>query len=313
MNEIEIIECYKIEKSIYKVGKIFNIKPHAVWRLLKKNDIKIDASSSCRKYEMDESFFDIIDSEIKAYALGLIYADGNLFKNNCSITLVEPDSYVLLRISQAIFKDRPLIHQNRQESGNTDCKVLMMSSPKFRKALLELGVTERKSLTCPFPNNQQVPEEFIFHFIRGYFDGDGTIYQRKDKRFGNGFIGSDLFCRDLTIKLNNYKILSHLEKDGKVSRVIIGDKLMMKKLYDLMYKNATIFLIRKKSLYEKMILETNWIKLQMPKYSKQVGVTFDKRRKKWYTNIKRNSRVKFLGSFDTEDEAIQARINYEKI
>lgn len=49
----------------------------------------------------------------------------------------------------------------------------------------------------------------------------------------------------------------------------------------------------------------------MAKYSKYVGVTFDKRRNKWIAQIKNNGKTKFLGQFDTEENAHQKRISAE--
>jgi len=45
--------------------------------------------------------------------------------------------------------------------------------------LLKLGLTPRKSLTIEFPKN--VPNQYLSHFIRGYFDGDGCVAIMKGK------------------------------------------------------------------------------------------------------------------------------------
>lgn len=41
--------------------------------------------------------------------------------------------------------------------------------------LIKQGCIPNKSLVLTFPNKHQVPENLINHFIRGYFDGDGSI------------------------------------------------------------------------------------------------------------------------------------------
>jgi hypothetical protein len=40
-------------------------------------------------------------------------------------------------------------------------------------SLMKLGITSRKSLKVEFPN---VPDKFLSHFIRGVFDGDGSVF-----------------------------------------------------------------------------------------------------------------------------------------
>ena len=39
--------------------------------------------------------------------------------------------------------------------------------------LFKLGITRNKSLKVKFPN---VPDKFLLHFIRGVFDGDGSVF-----------------------------------------------------------------------------------------------------------------------------------------
>ena len=43
--------------------------------------------------------------------------------------------------------------------------------------MIQNGLTTEKSLTLQFPNN--IPDEYLSHFIRGFFDGDGSITVRK--------------------------------------------------------------------------------------------------------------------------------------
>ena len=48
--------------------------------------------------------------------------------------------------------------------------------------LIKQGCIPNKSLVLTFPNKHQVPENLINHFIRGYFDGDGSInYEIREK------------------------------------------------------------------------------------------------------------------------------------
>jgi len=49
----------------------------------------------------------------------------------------------------------------------------------------------------------------------------------------------------------------------------------------------------------------------MAKYSKYTGVSFDKKKGKWFAAIKNNGKGKFLGYAETEDEAYQKRLAAE--
>lgn len=48
-------------------------------------------------------------------------------------------------------------------------------SKELSDDLTKLGCFQNKSLELKFPTNKQVPDKLIHHFMRGYFDGDGSI------------------------------------------------------------------------------------------------------------------------------------------
>jgi hypothetical protein len=84
------IRLNKEQKSIlvekYKTGNYtcvdlaieFGIADTTCANIIRKANIHVFNNQSVlqRKYALDESFFDIIDSEAKSYFLGLLFADG---------------------------------------------------------------------------------------------------------------------------------------------------------------------------------------------------------------------------------------------
>lgn len=50
------------------------------------------------------------------------------------------------------------------------------------KDISTLGAIKNKSLTLTFPSDDIVPKKFKRDFIRGYFDGDGCIWNGKRKK-----------------------------------------------------------------------------------------------------------------------------------
>jgi hypothetical protein len=77
------------------------------------------------------------------------------------------------------------------------------------KAITSFGISKRKSLTLEFPN---IPDEYFWHFVRGYFDGDGSICLVKGKPVVS-FVGSVSFVEGLSAaihrKLNISKKLDY--------------------------------------------------------------------------------------------------------
>ena len=69
-----------------------------VRRILKANNIEIRTQEMwLRKYDVNQNYFDIIDTQNKAYFLGFLYADGNVSKdnNNIQIALQARDLHIL--------------------------------------------------------------------------------------------------------------------------------------------------------------------------------------------------------------------------
>ncbi len=107
-----------------------------------------------------------------AYVLGFILADGCLYKNTVSIVNTERE--IMERIRDALGSDHPL---GECWSGQPPRRVyrLLLFDPQVCADLRLRGLTPKKSLTATMPD---VPDALFFHFLRGYFDGDGSAYMR---------------------------------------------------------------------------------------------------------------------------------------
>ena len=123
--------------------------------------------------------------------------------------------------------------------------------------MLFRSCVQRKSLILKFPNEEQVPKELIHHFIRGYFDGDGTAYFYKriinNKEYIEyclGFISSISFINSLQNYINIGS--SSIINNGKNSSLYVKDKKSVKFLIDFLYKDATIYLERKRKKVEEI-------------------------------------------------------------
>jgi hypothetical protein len=280
----------------------------------------MDLSISNRKYKIDSSILLSIDNEYKAYFLGLLYADGSLSKTGFSINLILEDSYILETLSKNLFYDKPLytIKPRLMKNGNLSKpqKQLAICNKKIKESVTSLGVIRNKSLILDFPSDEQLPPIFLNHFIRGYFDGDGTIHNGKTKykktAYKCSFVGSHLFIKKLKDILEKNNIVFTVEICGKVSKLNSTNKLEISKIYNFLYKNSNIHLHRKYKKFVEMIETTDWDKINNVKYSSAVGVTFDKRRNKWYATAKRGGKSIWLGSYNEETSAILAREEFDK-
>ena len=118
-----------------------------------------------------------------AYVLGFIATDGNLFKKGGSerlaIAVQKEDCWLLKKIISILKVDNPVIRITQ----NKYCSITITQSGLV-ETFSKWNITERKSLTLQFPD--KMPKKLVSHFIRGVFDGDGTItfkYNRKSQTF----------------------------------------------------------------------------------------------------------------------------------
>lgn len=206
-------------------------------------------------YTCDDNYFDIIDTEDKAYFLGLLYADGyhNTDNNSISITLQEEDVDILKTFNNMTNNTRPLrfVENNKVNKNWKNCYQAMIISPHMSKILEKHGVYKAKSLILKFPN--WLDESLYPHFIRGYFDGDGNINKKK---YSMSIVGTDAFCSYLQgwveAKLG---IETHIYVSSSLDRptrtFMITKREHSKKFFDYIYNDAHIYLKRKYDVYLK--------------------------------------------------------------
>lgn len=131
--------------------------------------------------EFDRNFFKSIDSPEKSYILGFFYADGNNSGRQISFDQLEQDEDILEHIRKAL-KAENNIKVKRIQENQRKLKNITFSSVELCEDLEKLGGIKNKSLVLNFPTSSIVPDYLLNHFIRGYFDGDGCIWNGKRKK-----------------------------------------------------------------------------------------------------------------------------------
>lgn len=227
-----------------------------------------------RRYFIDETFFNQIDSEIKAYYLGFIAADGCIQKNKClDISIQSRDGYILKPLRDAIQPKKPFLLIYGK--GNTQDQLkLSIRSDNICKQLNLLGFPQNKSIKgMSYPN---LREDLHRHFIRGFFDGDGTITgctTKKTSRTGIGTISngikrlvrivstSNLFLEAVVYQLtllglSQRKVIQDKSRKRKtpIYRIDYSSLSDISKLQTLFYTDANYYLHRKKEKFQLYLL-----------------------------------------------------------
>lgn len=257
--DAEIIKLYNDGLSCNKIAKILGFSKTSIRNFLKRKNIPIrnDQSIVRKKYTLNRSFFEKINTEQKAYILGLIYSDGNISSkaNRLTITITEDDSDILYKIKFIMNYNGPIYKYEKRKTSRAYSR-LCICDKKIIIDLKKIGLISNKSLALKFPKD--IPPKLINHFVRGYFDGDGSISFNKKKKVSHiSICSTNRFIKTLKIilKLINvncsiYNPKNCLLRGNKVTQVMqIGGNKQVLCFLNWLYKNSTIFLKRKYNVY----------------------------------------------------------------
>lgn len=238
---------------------------------LKINKLGIKKS----KYTFNTCFFNCINTEEKAYWLGFISADGWIqYKNNpanyeLGIQLQALDADHIKKFNKSIGGNIPIIFNTRVCNLNGkkySQATLRLYSKEFIEPLLKFGLENGKSYDLAFPD---LNSDFMRHYIRGYFDGDGCIGQNSN---ANRNIKIDFCsaCKQYLDSLRAYLytqgVSSYIvdKKNKNTYRLNIAGMKNVDKMMHYLYDDASIFLERKYVKY-KHLYKKNDIEARLPR------------------------------------------------
>jgi hypothetical protein len=192
------------------------------------------------------NYFSKIDSEIKAYWLGFIFADGNISQKKYGYVFRIGVAMKDKEHIQSLFKDELKTSNIPWTDKNTNVIHFNVHSKQLYEDLKALGCIPAKTLKLKFPN---LPKKYLHHFIRGYFDGDGCITTGPSVEF----IGTKHMLNAIQKELGRHDKMRSISKSGKVVCFWIGGRNMVKNVYEYLYKEATVYLPRKKFRFEELL------------------------------------------------------------
>lgn len=211
-------------------------------------------SEGKKDYEVAENYFKNINSENKAYFLGLLAADGCNHKSaKIALQLKENDLYIIEKFKSEIGFDGPITSiQKKNKHYN-----ISIYNRRFCQNLEVLGIVPRK--TYKLNKLPDIPENLVKHFIRGVFDGDGCIRLVNFEKYGRSnklrfcIAGNEPFLLEIqkvlvrelglfTTKLSKFP-------NGKTRQLEYIGNSTCQKIYTYLYNEATTYLTRKKDIF----------------------------------------------------------------
>lgn len=269
-----IVELYingKTIKDIHRLYKHLNISEGAINYHLRKRKV---TRRNGKQVKLDHDYFENIDTEHKAYFLGLIAADGSVMKQQKSkngyshslrLELMADDRYIIEHLKNELKSDLNVKEykssNNRSGWKEKHNAYIQFHSKKLFDDLGNYGIHPNKTVNLEaLPS---IDDEYMRHYIRGFFDGDGTVYLNSnysEPRPIFGFYGTFDFLDNLQeyliskLNINRRKITK--QKDANVCFVTYSTKSNIVDFYNYIYEGANIFLKRKKDKFD-IFIENN--------------------------------------------------------
>lgn len=244
-----VMELFNQGKNQAEIVRELHMSNDNVRKILRENTEDITKNSWKHKYIVDETYFDCIDTPNKAYILGFLCADGNISKkgNEIKLFLQEKDIDILKNILKELKSNYPLHFYDYSNRPNHQNQYgFIITSKHMCKSLSELGVVPNKSLTLEYPN--AILPDLQRHFLRGYFDGDGTIHASKNGKNVN-FIGTYNFCLNAKEVIESYIDVNcciyQYYDNGITSILQISGGKQIPKFLSWIYDDADLYLERK--------------------------------------------------------------------
>lgn len=219
----------------YQCKKYGLIKPNTDFRIEnRKNPLSFD--------------FKDITNEFESYILGFVYADGWISNKSFGIKIHIQDKDLLEKIKDYISPNSNLIIEKNSIKLNIHSDLLVNN-------LKKLGVEYNKSYKeLSIPN---IDKSLVSSFIRGYFDGDGTVFMDRKYIKTNIASTSESFLKEIQKILDKEEIKSNIYKEsriGKIYKAPQGESMCNKDIFRLVPSKKENVLKFKDYIYSKNVI-----------------------------------------------------------
>lgn len=255
--------CNKL-RTVISIAKECGVGREEIRLALRKLNIEPNYETmrqGSKKHDYDESVFDIIDTEEKAYWAGFIMGDGQIeefkrpradgstylnYRLNINLKYSDIDHLQkFLDFLKCTTKKIKKVNVKMPSGNIAEVGHIRISSRPLSLALIDKGIIPRKSLNEPEPSG--IPNHLIRHFIRGLLDADGMISDAEKTTPSATICDGKVLMKWIQ---KQYPYLS-LKKDNQCDGLYIlrTKKENVLNFLNSLYENSTIYLERKYQRY----------------------------------------------------------------
>lgn len=251
--------------GLIKSGKEFGVGTRVVRRVLLENNIHIRSFNEAasisgvnrRIHDVNDNYFSE-ENHNMAYLLGFLASDGTIRKNDNSVKigLSSVDRDFLLTIKKEIGYQGELT--DYITSNGFSVSELRFTSKQIKADLAKYNIVPNKTFIYTFPKN--LKREYWIDFIRGYFDGDGSVSTASSEviRWQVCSANPDVLNTIVDFFFEEYEIPKvNLQWQEKVHRLyyIQYSTTATRKIFQILYTPNCLKLPRKYEKFKKLVMK----------------------------------------------------------
>lgn len=253
LNKQDIIKEYTSGKSLSVLARKNNCNRATISGILRKNNIEIrgkyeqvliEKDAGLRK-SVNRAFFDSWSDKM-TYVLGWIATDGCIISSLRGFNITSTDIDHLHKLAALLQTDVKIAHYAGTRNNKLAGK-MSIGQQHMIESLMRLGIHPKKSKTLELP---PVPDEYLGHFLRGVFEGDGTVFVQDRTARIHVYSASKKFLPELNKRISTCLGIKegsiYIDKRYDVQTLYFGGHERISRLYDFMYKNVPDSMILKR-------------------------------------------------------------------
>lgn len=246
----QVLELFRQGMPLVQISEKFGCTRSNIGHILRRRGITYHRDYSTTRYsrngryKINGDFFETIDTEAKAYFLGVMYSDGSVSTHQFYLKMKDED--VIQQFKQVLQAETPI----RRIENPFSAYIFEVSCKKLCNDLAMQGCVPNKTRVIQMP---KLRDDLYRHFIRGFFDGDGCVHL-DDKIYHCQF---DITCASLKFLEELRPIITanaitnggiNKEKNYDVWHLRYSGHQVIK-ILDWLYEDSNFYLKRKHDKY----------------------------------------------------------------
>ncbi len=198
-----------------------------------------------------------------AYAIGLLVTDGNLSIDGRHINFTSKDLELIRKFQKSLKINLHIGRKSSNSQGYKKYYVVQIGDILFYRFLLGIGLMPRKTKII---GAIKIPVEYLFDFLRGHLDGDGTFYSYWDSRWRSSYMFYTVFISASKDHINWLRetIFDIVNIKGHITKSINDSIYQLKyakaeslKLLPKLYYDKDVICLTRKRLKTEIAIKTN--------------------------------------------------------